>query len=230
MLRLEDITIKYKKKTVLEKVDFTANPGEIVGLLGANGSGKSTLLSVIAGAKKAYSGRLSIDDISFGENPDAYRQNMGYVPQENPLISELTAIDNLRIWSDMSRDEMEEEIAKEPLSILGVYEFADRKVNSLSGGMKKRLSITATLITKPEVLLMDEPFAALDMVAKHDILDYIVTFKNQGGIVIVASHEEEVLNFCDRIYFIKDHEIREIDKNSNISYVDLLRGKVNATQ
>ena len=155
---------------------------------------------------------------------------MGYVPQENPLISELTAIDNLRIWSDMSRDEMEEEIAKEPLSILGVYEFADRKVNSLSGGMKKRLSITATLITKPEVLLMDEPFAALDMVAKHDILDYIVTFKNQGGIVIVASHEEEVLNFCDRIYFIKDHEIREIDKNSNISYVDLLRGKVNATQ
>ena len=73
MLRLEDITIKYKKKTVLEKVDFTANPGEIVGLLGANGSGKSTLLSVIAGAKKAYSGRLSIDDISFGENPDAYR-------------------------------------------------------------------------------------------------------------------------------------------------------------
>ena len=228
MLKLSGVTIKYKKKTVLEDVDFTANAGEIVGLLGANGSGKSTLLSVIAGAKKADAGTLYIDDVALADRPDEYRANIGYVPQENPLISELTAIDNLRIWSDMSKDEMREEISREPLSILGVSEFADRKVASLSGGMKKRLSITATLITSPEVLLMDEPFAALDMVAKHDILDYIVRFKNQGGIVIVASHEEEVLDFCDRIYFIKDGGITEIDKNSGISYVDLLRGENNA--
>ncbi|MBQ9609323.1 MAG: ABC transporter ATP-binding protein [Lachnospiraceae bacterium] len=227
MLKLEGITIKYKKKTVLENVDFYSAPGEIVGLLGANGSGKSTLLSVIAGAKKAFSGELSLNDIKFSENPDEYRSHMGYVPQENPLIAELSAIDNLRIWSDVGKDDMRTLIGSAPLSILGVAEFADNKVNSLSGGMKKRLSITATLITKPKVLLMDEPFAALDMVAKHDIMDYIVGYKNSGGTVIIASHEESVLDFCDRIYFINSGMVKEINRGNDFKYVDILRGKVN---
>ncbi|MBO6113440.1 MAG: ABC transporter ATP-binding protein [Lachnospiraceae bacterium] len=227
MLKLEKITIKYKKKIVLENVDFFAGNGEIVGLLGSNGSGKSTLLSAIAGAKRATFGKMYIDDMDFEKNTDEYRKNIGYVPQENPLIAELTALDNLRIWSDKSKEELKEIISEEPLSLLGVSEFCDRKVSSLSGGMKKRLSITATLITSPQVLLMDEPFAALDMVAKHDILQYMSTFKANGGIMIVASHEETVLDYCDRIYFIKNGQVTELDKSSDKSYIDLLRGRVN---
>ena len=227
MLKLEDIVIKYKKKTILSDVRLTAVPGEIIGLLGANGSGKSTLLSVIAGAKKAESGKLSINDINFSEKPDEYRKYIGYVPQENPLIAELSCLDNLRIWSKLGKEEMRELISTKPLSILGVHEFCDKKVKDLSGGMKKRLSITATLITNPSILLMDEPFAALDMVAKHDILQYMSTFKAAGGTMIVASHEETVLDYCDRIYFIKNGQVTELDKNSDKSYIDLLRGNVN---
>ena len=227
MLKLEDIVIKYKKKTILSDVRLTAVPGEIIGLLGANGSGKSTLLSVIAGAKKAESGKLSINDINFTEKPDEYRKYIGYVPQENPLIAELSCLDNLRIWSKLGKEEMRELISTKPLSILGVHEFCDKKVKDLSGGMKKRLSITATLITNPSILLMDEPFAALDMVAKHDILQYMSTFKAAGGTMIVASHEESVLDYCDRIYFIKNGQVTELDKNSDKSYIDLLRGNVN---
>lgn len=227
MLKLEDIVIKYKKKTILSDVRLTAVPGEIIGLLGANGSGKSTLLSVIAGAKKAESGKLSINDIYFSEKPDEYRKYIGYVPQENPLIAELSCLDNLRIWSKLGKEEMRELISTKPLSILGVHEFCDKKVKDLSGGMKKRLSITATLITNPSILLMDEPFAALDMVAKHDILQYMSTFKAAGGTMIVASHEETVLDYCDRIYFIKNGQVTELDKKSDKSYIDLLRGNVN---
>lgn len=227
MLKLEDIVIKYKKKTILSDVRLTAVPGEIIGLLGANGSGKSTLLSVIAGAKKAESGKLSINDINFSEKPDEYRKYIGYVPQENHLIAELSCLDNLRIWSKLGKEEMRELISTKPLSILGVHEFCDKKVKDLSGGMKKRLSITATLITNPSILLMDEPFAALDMVAKHDILQYMSTFKAAGGTMIVASHEESVLDYCDRIYFIKNGQVTELDKNSDKSYIDLLRGNVN---
>lgn len=227
MLKLEDIVIKYKKKTILSDVRLTAVPGEIIGLLGANGSGKSTLLSVIAGAKKAESGKLSINDINFSEKPDEYRKYIGYVPQENPLIAELSCLDNLRIWSKLGKEEMRELISTKPLSILGVHEFCDKKVKDLSGGMKKRLSITATLITNPSILLMDEPFAALDMVAKHDILQYMSTFKAAGGTMIVASHEESVLDYCDRIYFIQNGQVTELDKNSDKSYIDLLRGNVN---
>ncbi|MBQ9278852.1 MAG: ABC transporter ATP-binding protein [Lachnospiraceae bacterium] len=224
MLKLENIVIKYKKKTVLSEVNLNAVPGEIIGLLGANGSGKSTLLSVIAGAKKTESGELSINNISFFEKPDEYRKYIGYVPQENPLIAELSCMDNLRIWSKLGKDEMLELISTPPLSILGVHEFWEKKVKDLSGGMKKRLSITATLITNPSILLMDEPFAALDMVAKHDILQYMSTFKAAGGTMIVASHDESVLDYCDRIYFIHDGHVSELDKSFDKSYIDLLRG------
>lgn len=227
MLKLENLVIKYKKKTILSDINFTAVPGEIIGLLGANGSGKSTLLSVIAGAKKAESGKISINDVDFNQKPDEYRKYIGYVPQENPLISELTCMDNLRIWSKLNKEEMSELISTPPLSILGVHEFLYKKVKDLSGGMKKRLSITATLITNPAILLMDEPFAALDMVAKHDILQYMSTFKESGGTVIVASHEETVLDFCDRIYFIQNGQVSELDKKKDLSYIDLLRGNKN---
>lgn len=228
MLKLDGLVVKYKKRIILSDVSFKAVPGEVIGLLGANGSGKSTLLSVIAGAKKAEKGEISINDIKFSEKPDEYRKFIGFVPQENPLIAELSCIDNLRIWSSLGRDEMENFISTPPLSILGVHEFAHKKVKDLSGGMKKRLSITATLITNPAILLMDEPFAALDMVAKHDIMKYIETFKQAGGTVVVASHEETVLDFCDRIYFIKDGSVTEINKSLGISYIDLLRGNIDA--
>ncbi|MBQ9233811.1 MAG: ABC transporter ATP-binding protein [Lachnospiraceae bacterium] len=228
MLELDGLVINYKKRTILEDVNLKINKGEVIGLLGSNGSGKSTLLSVIAGAKKAKQGELTLNDITFSEKPDEYRKHIGYVPQENPLIAELSSLDNLRIWSELDKDELRELISKQPLSILGVHEFADKKVNDLSGGMKKRLSITATLIRNPELLLMDEPFAALDMVAKHDIMEYIRTYKNDGGTTIVASHEEMVLDFCDRIYFISDGKVNEINKDKGVKYIDLLRGIANA--
>ena len=228
MLKLDGVVIKYKKRTVLTDVSLSVKKGEVIGLLGANGSGKSTLLSVIAGAKKAASGELAIDDISISQKVDEYRKHIGYVPQENPLIAELSALDNLRIWSELGKDELMELISSPPLSILGVYKFAEKKVNDLSGGMKKRLSITATLIRKPELLLMDEPFAALDMVAKHDIMEYIKTYKAAGGTTIIASHDEIVLDFCDRIYFIDDGKVVEINRDSGIRYIDLLRGAENA--
>ncbi len=228
MLKLDGIVVKYKKRTILSDISLSAVPGEVIGLLGANGSGKSTLLSVIAGAKKAEKGELSINDIKLSEKPDDYRKFIGFVPQENPLIAELSCLDNLMIWSALGKDEMLELIGTPPLSILGVHEFADKKVKDLSGGMKKRLSITATLITNPAILLMDEPFAALDMVAKHDIMKYIETYKRAGGTVVVASHEETVLDFCDRIYFIQNGSVSEINRSSGIRYIDLLRGNTNA--
>ena len=230
MLELKDVTINYKKKNILQDVNIHASEGEIIGFLGANGSGKSTLLSVIAGVKKVEKGTIKLNDIILGNTPDEYRKHIGYVPQENPLIMEISAIDNLRIWSEKSKEDMLKEISNEPLSILGVSGFANKKVSSLSGGMKKRLSITATLITKPDVLLMDEPLAALDMVAKHDIMEYILAFKEKGGTILIVSHEEMVLNFCDRIYFLNEGRVNEVDKNSGLSYIEMLRGKANVLQ
>ena len=204
MLKLEDIVIKYKKKTILSEVRLTAVPGEIIGLLGANGSGKSTLLSVIAGAKKAESGKLSINDINFSEKPDEYRKYIGYVPQENPLIAELSCLDNLRIWSKLGKEEMRELISTKPLSILGVHEFCDKKVKDLSGGMKKRLSITATLITNPSILLMDEPFSALDMQNRHKLQEQLIgVWKRFENTIVFVTHDvDEAVYLADKIVIL----------------------------
>ncbi len=224
MLKVEGISLSYKKHRVIEEVSFSVEPGQVVGLLGANGSGKSTLLSAVAGAKKPDAGIVTLFDIDQAKQRDAYRAKVGYVPQENPLIDELTCLDNLRIFSPLSGAEIKALLEQPPLAVLGVAGYIDKKVSGLSGGMKKRLSLAETLIRNPELLLLDEPFAALDLVAKYDIMSYIISYKQAGGMVLVASHEEAVLSFCDRVYFVNHGKLFPIDRTKQVSYVELLRG------
>ena len=222
MLKIDKLSLSYKNKKVINEASLDVDYGTIIGLLGANGSGKSTLLSAIAGVKKPDSGDVLLDDLSLSQNPSAYRKNFGYVTQENPLIPELTAVDNLKIWTPMNTAQIKQTLSSLPLSRLGVSAFADVKVKSMSGGMKKRLALTSILMNKPMVLLMDEPFSALDMVARHDILEYVISFKQAGGIVILASHEESALKACDKVYLIDSGNVSLVEEGDE-NFVDILR-------
>lgn len=226
MLKIDKLSLSYKNKKVINEASFEVDYGSFIGLLGANGSGKSTILSAIAGVKKPDSGDISLDNLSLSGNPSEYRNNFGYVTQENPLIPELTAIDNLKIWTPMNRSDIMNTISSLPLSRLGVSAFADMRVSKMSGGMKKRLALTSILMNKPMVLLMDEPFSALDMVARRDILDYIISFKQAGGIVIIASHEESVFKACDRVYLIENGNVSPVSGNADTDYVNILRKSI----
>ena len=190
IVTVENISLKYKK-TVLTNVTISANKGEVIGLLGLNGSGKSTLLSAIAGLRRPSSGTVKVEG------------KAGFVTQENALIDELTAMDNLKMWTPLSRQEILKELTDTELSILKVADFIDLKVKRMSGGMKKRLAIASVLLAKPDILLMDEPLAALDIPAKNDIINFIDSFKNKGGTVFIASHSEELFKHCSRIYLLK---------------------------
>ena len=188
---IENVSLKYKK-TVLTDVNITAEKGDVIGLLGLNGSGKSTLLTAIAGLRKTAAGTIKVNG------------KAGFVTQENALIDELTALDNLKMWTPMSRQEILKELTETELSILKVADFIDVKVKRMSGGMKKRLALASVLLSKPDILLMDEPLASLDIPAKNDIIAFIDSFKNKGGTVFVASHNEELFKHCSRIYLLKD--------------------------
>ncbi|MBQ1327833.1 MAG: ABC transporter ATP-binding protein [Eubacterium sp.] len=223
MLKCTDLTLSYKKKTVLSNVYLNAEYGNIIGLLGLNGSGKSTLLHTIAGIKKPDSGEITLNDIN-STSPD-YRKNFGLVTQENPLIEELSAIDNLRLWTKLSKAEIMEKMNRQPYSSLGVASFIDTPIKAMSGGMKKRLSILSVLINDPRVLLLDEPFAALDLVAKKDISLFLSNFAKAKGMVIIASHEEKIFDLCSTIYLLKNGTMTDI-RNISQSYdslIDLLR-------
>ncbi len=204
MLSLSHVTLKYRKKTILQDVSFDAAPGQAIGLLGMNGSGKSTLLLSIAGVKKPAEGTILLEGKSYADDPRSYNSSVGFVTQENALIDELTAMDNLRLWTPMSKAEIFDTLQNTSLCALGVHTYLELPVNSMSGGMKKRLSLATVLINKPNVLLMDEPFAALDLVAKKDILNFLSLFRSGGGITVIASHDEKIFEFCDESYLLKD--------------------------
>ena len=191
IVSIENVSLKYKK-TVLTDVTINAYQGEVIGLLGLNGSGKSTLLSAISGLRKPASGTIKVNG------------KAGFVTQENALIDELTAMDNLKMWTPLSKQEIIKELTETELSILKVSDFINLKVKRMSGGMKKRLAIASVLLSKPDILLMDEPLAALDIPAKNDIIKFIDSFKSKDGTVFIASHSEELFKHCSKVYLLKD--------------------------
>lgn len=206
MIKIENVSVKYNK-TVLTDVSIQASKGECIGLLGLNGSGKSTLLSAIAGIKRPASGKITTEG------------KIGFVTQENALIDELTAYDNILMWTSMKKDAIMKALQGPELSILKVSDFINVKVRNMSGGMKKRLALASVIITGPDILLMDEPLAALDIPAKSDILKFIDAFKANGGIIFIASHEAEVFDHCDKIYHLKDGKLVLTDKSKSVTEV-----------
>lgn len=229
MITVTDITSAYGRKQILKGASFTANRGECVGIVGANGCGKSTLLSVLAGTLKPksgevlYYGRTAWSD-SNGAGREArgrvsgmrggrevIRQMTGYVPQENPLIPELTVYDNLRLWYP-DKKKLEQELAQGFLSLLGIGEYRNRQVSKLSGGMKKRVSIGIAMAGMPPILLLDEPSAALDLICKEDIRKYLQAYLARKGTVVITTHEESELDLCHKLYVMKDGRLWQADR------------------
>ena len=144
MIEIENLTSAYGRKNVLQGVSFEAERGDCIGIVGPNGCGKSTLLSILAGVLKPSSGTIRYYGKNALENQVVFRKMTGYVPQENPLMPELSVYDNLRLWYP-DKKELAKELEEGFLRILGISEFLKMPVSKLSGGMKKRVSIGIAL-------------------------------------------------------------------------------------
>lgn len=216
MIEIENLTSAYGRKKVLQGVSFEAERGDCIGIVGPNGCGKSTLLSILAGVLKPSSGTIRYYGKNALENQVVFRKMTGYVPQENPLMPELSVYDNLRLWYP-DKKELAKELEEGFLRILGISEFLKMPVSKLSGGMKKRVSIGIALAGMPPVLILDEPSAALDLVCKEDIRHYLQIYLERKGTVVVTTHEESELSLCGRLYVMKDGKLTGVDKG--------LRGK-----
>lgn len=223
-IEVRGIVKRYGKKTVLRDISFTAESGKCVGILGGNGCGKSTLLSILAGIQKCDSGSFTCyenvteDNTAVGRDlfKDTVKRSelIGYVPQGTPLIEELTAKDNLSLW--YTKDEMKHELESGVLGMLGIGDFLKTTVSRMSGGMKKRLSIGCSVSKKPPVLLLDEPMAALDLVCKKNISEYLNHYKAAGGIIIISTHDVIELGLCDEWYIIKDGTLTPFEYTGDI--------------
>ena len=209
-----DIKKKFGKKTILDGVSFTLSSGEVLGIIGGNGSGKSTLLSILAGIVKGDGGDFLYGGKSLFENKKIREKVLGFVPQSTPLLEELSALDNLRLW--YSKKEMEKELDGGVLKSLGINDFLKTTVSKMSGGMKKRLSIGCAVAHKPEILLLDEPSASLDLVCRETIASYLKEFTRKGGTVILTTHEVSEFALCDKILILKDKRLTPFEFDGNI--------------
>lgn len=217
MIEIKNIHKHYGKHKVLNGVDFTVEPGEIVGILGANGSGKSTLLTILAGLQNCDAGFFNIDGKDLLKDSKLRNQLVAYVPQEMPLITELTAWDNLRMW--YSADSLKKELNSGVLKLLGIDQFIKVPVSQMSGGMKKRLCIGCAMNSNPKLMLLDEPTAALDLVCKEKIYSYFEQYKSKGGSMIIATHEVQEIELCDRCYIIKDGVLADYKYDGDIPHL-----------
>lgn len=215
MIIVDSISKKYKKY-VLEDISFSVEKGQCVGILGANGCGKSTLLSIMAGTKKSNSGRIIYNGIDATKNKKIFADYIGYVTQENPLIEELSVNDNLKLWYSNSKKDLKKDFLDGVPAMLGLNEVKNVNVGKLSGGMKRRVSIAAALANDAPILILDELSAALDIVCKKEIRQYLTHYLKGNGTIVMTTHEEDEIAICNRLLIMKEGKLSEVDPNSSI--------------
>lgn len=185
MTGFRDVCFSYGKRRILNKLSFTAQPGECVVLAGSNGSGKSTALSILAGVLRADAGEVLADG------------PVGFVPQGIALFEDMSVGENLRFFTGLTQRDL---FGKLPF---GVEQLWERKVSKLSGGMKKRVSIAAALLGFPGVLLLDEPCASLDVEYREELTQLLLDLKEHGCTILYASHDPlEVAPVYDKLVFL----------------------------
>jgi len=191
----------------VQGVSFDVQSGEIFGLLGPNGAGKTTTISMLATLLRPDEGDAFVMGHSIRRDPMAVKSVLGMVPQEIALYEDLSARENLTFWGKMYglRGAGLRQRVNEVLELIGLSDRANGRVGTFSGGMKRRVNIGVALLHKPEVIYMDEPTAGIDPQSRRNILDSVVTLKNQGMTVLYTTHYmEEAQELCNHIA-IMDH-------------------------
>lgn len=213
-IEIKNIAKSFGRKQVLKDACFTAQSGDCIGILGGNGCGKSTLISILAGVLKGDAGEFLYEDKNLFKFPRQRARLVGYVPQGTPLMEELTAYDNLLLWYD--KVTLKKELSNGVLSLLGIDQFLKVPVSKMSGGMKKRLSIGCAISNRSPVLLLDEPMAALDIACKQEISEYLQRHKDNGGIIVLVTHDVLELELCNKYYIMKDGCLHPFEYNGDI--------------
>jgi ABC-2 type transport system ATP-binding protein len=207
IVEVRDLVKRFGDHAAVDGVSFDIARGEVFGLLGPNGAGKTTTISMICTLLQPTEGDVLVDGASVRTDPAGVKRSLGVVPQEIALYPTLSALENLRFWGKMyglSGKLLEERVA-EVLEIAGLADRAKERVETYSGGMKRRINIAAGIMHHPTVLLMDEPTVGIDPQSRNHILETVKELNRRGMTLVYTSHYMEEVEFlCDRVGII-DH-------------------------
>ncbi len=212
-LRVEDLSLSYEGKPVLSGVSFHAEEGEFVTFLGPSGCGKSTMLNILAGLWKADEGRVFVDDKAVNGVTDHF----AYMPQSDLLLPWKTILENVTLYGALHHDRRhaEEEALKE-FPRFGLEGYENAYPAELSGGMRQRAAFLRTALCSADIMLLDEPFGALDVITREDMQDWLLNLRSKlNRTTILVTHDvDEALYLSDRILILSHNPAtiaREID-------------------
>lgn len=202
-LEVKGISKSYRGKKAVDGLSFCLAPGEVLGLIGTNGAGKSTTISMIATLSKPDEGQILFQGKDIRKNPRPLREKLGYVPQEIALYEPLSGADNLKFFGragGLSGSLLKERICAAAAMVGFTEEMLKKRVGEYSGGMKRRLNIAVALLKQPELLILDEPTAGVDIASRNLILQAVRQLAARKAAVIYVGHYmDEVEKICDAI-------------------------------
>jgi len=220
-IKIVDLTKKYKNadKVSLENVSFSVNMGDKLGILGPNGAGKTTLISIICGVIEATGGLVEYYADNQSIRISEFKKITGFVPQEYAFYQELTPLQNLEYFGalyNLSKNSLKN-IHSEILQNLGLGAVINKKINTFSSGMKRRVNLAIGIIHKPKFLFLDEPVVGIDVQSKNAILKFLEKLNKLGTTIIYTSHQlSDVELFCNNIALLDEGKLIKYDTIGNI--------------
>jgi len=221
LLEIKNLDVSFDGQEILHQVNLQVMPQELLAILGSSGAGKSTLLRLIAGFEKPNSGEILLSGNVISSSKDLLnpeKRGIGIVPQEAALFPHLTVSENIAFGLGKQDKSAREARVKELLELTRLTPFADRKPDQLSGGQAQRVALARALAPKPAVVLLDEPFSALDAELREQLRSEVrQMLRAEGATAILVTHDqEEALSLADRVAVMRDGQIIQVGTPAEI--------------
>jgi len=215
IIEIENLVKHYGEVKAVDGVSFSVEKGETFGLLGPNGAGKTTLMEILCGLRKLDSGKATINGLDLTKDSRKVRAMIGFCPQETLLYDLLNVRENLAFSASLYS--LDSKLFKERLEfsskVLGVGEFLNRRVQKLSGGMKRRANLACSIIHDPPIVILDEPTVGFDPTIKREFWQMIRSLKSYGKTILLSTHDMyEADEICDRVAIMEKGKIAALDQ------------------
>jgi ABC-2 type transport system ATP-binding protein len=220
LINATNLKKSFGENHAVDGVSLQIKPGEIYGLVGADGAGKTTTMRLLVGALKADAGEVNICGYDIAMQTEQARSQFGYLSQRFSMYEDLTVLENIRFFAEVRGLKSDEWLPRcmEILEFVGLEKFVERRAGQLSGGMKQKLGLASALVTRPKVLLLDEPTTGVDPVTRQDFWQLVIRLSTQdeGVSVIISTPYMDEASRCHRVGFMKDGRIIAEDTPSNL--------------
>lgn len=216
MIKINNLTKKYKDKLAVDNLNLEIKAGELFSLLGTNGAGKTTTIKMLSTLILPTSGEVEINNLDLVKDSSKIKEIINISPQETAVASNLTVLENLYFMAGIYQIPNKEDKIKELIKLFKLEEVLKQKARTLSGGYQRKLSIAISLINNPKILFLDEPTLGLDVISRHDLWKVIELLKGKTTIILTTHYMEEAEVLSDRIGIMNKGKLIELGTSKEL--------------